>query len=42
MKPTRLIALILIVSAACNAPPADIAADKVQIARNIADWKARH
>ena len=39
MNPTLLIAAILIVSAACNSPRADIAAEREQIARNIADWK---
>ncbi len=39
MTPRLLIAATLLVSAACRAPSADIAADKDQIARNIADWK---
>ena len=40
MKTIPLIVLVLIVSAACsNAPRVDIAADKEQIAQNIATWK---
>ncbi|HEU4679647.1 MAG TPA: DUF4440 domain-containing protein [Terrimicrobiaceae bacterium] len=39
MNTTPLIALVLVVSAACSAPRAGINADREQIARNIAEWK---
>ena len=31
--------MTLVVSAACDAPKADLAADQAQIATNIATWK---